>query len=360
MSPDNADIFLFKISEDNLYMSFKESDLIDFNQEDFLNFDNGNPVYLKAKNVTFRQGEEIDFKESLDFGFSFIRHKGEAVALSKGGWRMLGFIPNNSHLLFDKNSLNVIKENIDDGGAIRASANKAVAEMFVNRNIVVDPKPLLLEGNNRQRKTLPDIHEMAKELNFFNSKMMRRLPNSKLGVSEGALAKLYAKGAGFFEGIDAITTFIEDIHITFSSNKSMQPTLENFKEVIEKAKRNSLKRDHLIFGVIAFKAITGKRNNSLQKMMKFNMPNYIAQGYSYNAALDIYSIFLFISELRDKKRKNVFFVTADKDLIYFWNNINPYLFLDNVPGSLSIDMQYFLPGLSEPEIGELKAVMSSY
>ena len=55
---------------------------------------------------------------------------------------------------------------------------------------------------------------------------------------------------------------------------------------------------------------------------------------------------------------NVFFVTADKDLIHLWNDMNPFMVVNDEPGVLHFDMMYFLPGLEEGEVDELQELMS--
>ncbi|RMU41746.1 hypothetical protein, partial [Pseudomonas avellanae] len=75
-----------------------------------------------------------------------------------------------------------------------------------------------------------------------------------------------------------------------------------------------------------------------------------------NGALDIYSLVLFLSEIRNHGG-NVFFVTADKDLIYLWNDMHAFMVVNDEPGVLNFDMMYFLPGLKEEEADELMELM---
>ena len=72
--------------------------------------------------------------------------------------------------------------------------------------------------------------------------------------------------------------------------------------------------------------------------------------------MDIYSILLFLSEIRNHGG-SVYFVTADKDLIHLWNDMNRFMMVNDEPGVLHFDMMYFLPRLEGGEMDELQELM---
>lgn len=101
------DVFWFRIAE-TIYASFAASDFIDFNWQDYVGYDSGVEIKLKARNVSYEMDGKKDFKEYSEIPARFIHSKGDAVALAPGGWRPLAFIPNGAIVLFDKNAFGTI------------------------------------------------------------------------------------------------------------------------------------------------------------------------------------------------------------------------------------------------------------
>lgn len=352
--PSN-DVFWFRLNEE-LHASFDEGDLVDFNWDDYVKYDAGVEMKLKAKNVSYELNGRKDFKEYSEIPVQFIHSKGDAIALSPGGWRPLAFIPNGSVVLFDKNAFGTIKKHIDKTGNPQENAIKVVVDLFQNREITIDPKPILLEGNNRFDKRLPSLEEMREELGFFTDKMQERVPNLTIKTTADSLPQLHRASAVFFQGLEAILKFIDEVYKKYESGHKFIQTLAGFREIIGMARAENVKEAHLVFAAIVFKAVTGEKNNPTLKLLKFNKPNFIEQGNSFNGALDIYSILLFLSEIRNHGGK-VFFVTADKDLIHLWNDMNPFMMVNDEPGVLHFNMMYFLPGLADGEVDELQELM---
>lgn len=351
------DVFWFKLDED-LFASFDESDFIDFNWEDFVKYDSGLEVKLKARNVTYQKGDKKQVKEESEIPVTLIHAKGDAVALSSGGWRPLAFIPNGSTVLFDKNAFVTVRNHIDINGNALGNSIKVVVDLFQNREMTIDPKPILLEGNNRHDKKLPSLEEMRTELGHFVGKMKKRAPNLTIRATEESLNVLHKASERFFAGLDSIVEFIDDAYIYYSSGNKPPKTLDGFKEVLALAHKANLQEMHLIFAAIVFKAISGERNNPTMKLLKFNQPDYIENGHSFNGALDVFSLFLFISDIRNLT-SNVYFVTADKDLMHLWNDMVGFIKLDDQPGVLYFDLNYFLPGLAQSDIDALEKIMGS-
>lgn len=349
------DVFWFRLNKE-LVASFDESDLVDFNWDEYLKYDDGQEMKLKAKNVSYEMNGMKDFKEYSEIPARFIHSKGDAIALSPGGWRPLAFIPNGAVVLFDKNAFGTIKNHIDRQGNPQPKSIKVVVDFFQNREITIDPKPILLEGNNRFDKRLPSLDEMKKELGFFTAKMQERAPNLTVKATEDSLPQLHRASAVFFQGLDAILEFIDSVYKKHEARHKFPKTLDGFKEIFALAKAANVQGVHLIFAAIIFKAVTGERDNPILRLLKFNKPNFIEEGNSFNGALDIYSLILFLSEIRNHGG-NVFFVTADKDLIHLWNDMNAYMMVDDEPGVLHFDMMYFLPGLQEGEVDVLQELM---
>lgn len=349
------DVFWFRLNKE-LVASFDESDLVDFNWDEYLKYDDGQEMKLKAKNVSYEMNGMKDFKEYSEIPARFIHSKGDAIALSPGGWRPLAFIPNGAVVLFDKNAFGTIKNHIDRQGNPQPKSIKVVVDFFQNREITIDPKPILLEGNNRFDKRLPSLDEMKQELGFFTAKMQERAPNLTVKATEDSLPQLHRASAVFFQGLDAILEFIDSVYKKHEARHKFPKTLDGFKEIFALAKAANVQGVHLIFAAIVFKAVTGERDNPILRLLKFNKPNFIEEGNSFNGALDIYSLILFLSEIRNHGG-NVFFVTADKDLIHLWNDMNAYMMVDDEPGVLHFDMMYFLPGLQEGEVDVLQELM---
>lgn len=354
--PSN-DVFWFKLDED-LYASFDEADFIDFNWEDFVKYDAGLEIKLKARNVTYHKGNKKQIKEESEIASALIRSKGDAVALSPGGWRPLAFIPNGSTVLFDKNAFSTIKNHIDNNGKPLDNSIKVVVDLFQNRKMIIDPKPILLEGNNRYDKKLPTLEEMRIELGHFMGKMKKRVPNLTVMATEESLHALHKASAFFFAGLDSVVEFIDAAYTYYSAGNKPPKTLEGFKEVLVLAKNAKVQSMHVIFAAIVFKAISGERINPTLKLLKFNQPDFIEKGHAFNGALDIFSLFLFISDIR-RLDHNVYFVTADKDLMHLWNDMTGFIRLDNQPGVMHFDLNYFLPGLEQDDINILEEIMSS-
>ncbi len=351
----SSDVFLFRLDE-KLIASFDEDDLVDFNWDDFVKFDKGLEVKIKAKNVSYEMSGRKDFKEYSEIPVRLVHSKGDAIALSPGGWRPLAFIPNGAIVLFDKNAFATIKSHIDKDGKAQPNASGVMVDFFQNREITIDPKPILFEGNNRLDKRLPSLEEMWTELEFFTSKMQRRTPKLTVRATADSLPKLHKASAAFFEGLDAILEFIETVYKGYVSSFRFPKTLEGFRQIFNLAKAAGVMGVHLIFAAIVFKAVTGEKHNAILQLLKFHKPNFIEEGHSFNGALDIYSLILFLSEIRNHGG-NVFFVTADKDLIYLWNDMNAFMLVNDEPGVLHFDMTYFLPGLEESVSGELQKLM---
>jgi hypothetical protein len=352
--PSN-DVFWFKI-DGELYISFNESDLVDFDWQDFVSYDSGVELKLKARNVSYQKNGKKDFKEYSEIPVCLIHSKGDAIALSPGGWRPLAFIPNGSVVLFDKNAFGTIKKHIDKAGNPQVNSIKVVVDFFQNREITIDPKPILLEGNNRFDKRLPTLDEMRQELEFFKNKMKDRAPNLTVKATADSVQYLHKAAAQFFLGLEAILEFIDEAYRRYESGKVFPQTVDGFKEILALARLANVQDMHLIFAAIVFKAITGAKHNPTLKLLKFNKPNFIQEGHSFNGALDIYSLFLLLSEIRNHG-SNVYFVTADKDLIHLWNDMSKFIVVDDQPGVLHFNMNYFLPGLQQCEITELEKLM---
>lgn len=353
--PSN-DVFRFRFNNE-LVASFDEANLVDFNWDDYVKYDEGLEIKLKAKNVSYEMNGIKDFKEYSEIPAWFVHSKGDAIALSSGGWRPLAFIPNGAVVLFDKNAFGTVKNHIDIEGNPHPGAIKVVVDLFQSREITIDPKPILLEGNNRFDKRLPSLEEMRMELEFFTTKMQKRAPNLTIKATADLLPQLHKASAVFFQGLDAILEFIDAVYKIYESGHKVPQTLEGFREILDLAKAAHVQGVHLIFAAIVFKAVTGEKHNPVLKLLKFNKPNFIVEGYSFNGALDIYSLILFLSDIRNH-RGNVFFVTADKDLIHLWNDMNAFMIVNDEPGVLHFDMMYFLPGLEEGEVDELQELMS--
>jgi hypothetical protein len=353
--PSN-DVLWFRLNEE-LIARFDESDLVDFNWDEYQKYDGGQEMKLKAKNVSYEMNGMKDFKEYSEIPVRFIHSKGDAIALSPRGWRPLAFIPNGAVVLFDKNAFGTIKNHIDRQGNPQPNAIKVVVDLFQNRKITIDPKPILLEGNNRFDKRLPTLDEMKKELGFFTTKMQERAPNLTVTATEDLLPQLHRASAVFFQGLDTVLEFIDTVYKKYEARYEFPKTLDGFKEIVSLAKAANVQGVHLIFAAIVFKAVTGKRDNPILRLLKFNKPNFIEEGNSFNGALDIYSLILFLSEIRNHG-DNVFFVTADKDLIHLWNDMNAFMRVSDEPGVLHFDMMYFLPGLHKSEVDVLQELMT--
>ncbi|HGY9638078.1 hypothetical protein RDI61_24105 [Pseudomonas plecoglossicida] len=352
--PSN-DVFWFKLDEEE-HARFAEVDLIDFNWDDYVKYDAGVEMDLKAKNVTHEINGKMELKEYFEIPARFERLKGDAIALSSGGWRPLAFIPNGAVVLFDKNAFKTIQKHIDNAGNPQEKAIEVVVDFFQNRKITIDPKPILLEGNNRFDKRLPSLEEMREELRHFTEKMQKRLPNLTVKATADKLPQLHMASAVFFDGLDAILRFIDEMYKKYESGHKFDHSLAGFKEVVGMARAEKVQEIHLVFAAILFKAVTGKKNNPTLRLLKFNKPKFIEQGNSFNGALDIYSILLFLSEIRNHGG-SVFFVTADKDLIHLWNDMSRFMKISDKPGVLDFNMMYFLPRLEEDEMAELQDLM---
>lgn len=349
------DVFWFRLNEE-LHASFDESDLVDFNWDEYVSYDSGQEMKLKAKNVSYEMNGMKDFKEYSEIPARFVHSKGDAIALSPNGWRPLAFIPNGAVVLFDKNAFGTVKNHIDRAGNPQPNSIKVVVDLFQNRSITIDPKPILLEGNNRQNKHLPSLEEMREELKFFTKKMQERAPNLTVKATADSLPKLHAASAVFFQGLDEVVVFIDSVYEKHVAGQIFPQTLDGFRDIFNLAKAAKVKPVHLIFAAIVFKALTGEKNNPTFRLLKFNKQDFIAAGHAFNGALDIFSLILFLSEIRNHGR-SVFFVTADKDLIHLWNDMNPYMMVNDEPGVLHFDMMYFLPGLEGSESDELQELM---
>lgn len=349
------DIFWFRLDK-KLVASFREADFVDFNWDDFVKYDEGLEIKLKAKNVSYEMNGEKDFKEFSEIPAMFVRSKGDAIALSPAGWRPLAFIPNGAIVLFDKNAFGTVKKHIDKKGNPQPNAIDVVVDFFQNRKITIDPKPILLEGNNRFDRRLPSLEEMRTELDFFTNKMKERAPNLTIKVTYDSLPLLHRASTAFFQGLEAILEFIDVVYKKYESGHRFARNLEGFKAIFDLAKAAKVKDVNLIFAAIVFKAVTGEKHNPILKLLKFNKPNFIKEGHSFNGALDVYSLLLFLSEIRNHG-DIVFFVTADKDLIHLWNDMNAFMRVRDEPGVLYFNMMYFLPGLEESEVSELQELM---
>lgn len=353
--PSN-DIIYFKFNGE-LIASFDESDLVDFNWDDYLKYDNGQEVKIKAKNVSYEMAEKKDFKQYSEIPARLIHSKGDAIALSPGGWRPLAFIPNGAVVLFDKNAFGIIKKNINREGNPQPNAIKVVVDFFKKREVTIDPKPILLEGCGRLNKQLPTLDDMKNELEFFMTKMRERVPNLKVKATADSLPQLHSASAYFFQGLDAVLDFIEEVYKKYQDRHKFPKNLDGFKEVYALAKAANVQSVHMIFAVIVFKAVTGEKHNPILRLLKFNKPSFLEEGNSFNGALDIYSLLLFMSEIRNHNG-NVFFVTADKDLIHLWNDICSFMMVNDERGVLHFDMTYFLPGLQQDEVAALQQLMT--
>lgn len=349
------DVFWFRL-DNKLFVSFEETNFVDFNWDDYLSYDEGLEVKLKAKNVSYAMDGKKDFKEYSEIPVRFVHAKGDAVALAPAGWRPLAFIPNDAIVLFDKNAFGIVKKHIDKSGNPQPNAIGVLVDFFQNRKITIDPKPILLEGNNRFDRRLPTVEEMREELGYFTAKMQERLPNLTIRIAEGSLPQLHTASTIFFNGLEAILEFIDAIYIRYQSGHEFPQSLEGFNAVFDLAKAAGVQRAHLIFAAIVFKAVTGVKHNPILKLLKFNKPKFIKEGHSFNGTLDIYSLILFLSEIRNHGA-NVFFVTADKDLIHLWNDMNEFIVIDDEPGVLHFNMVYFLPGLEESDADQVQELM---
>lgn len=350
------DVYWFRIGGD-LTISFNEPDFIDFNWNDYTAYDLGEQMSLRARNVSFEKDGKKDFRSEAEIPAQFIHSKGDAVALSPRGWRPLAFIPNGASVLLDKNAFSTVKNHIDSDGNPQDRSIEVVVDFWQNRDFTIDLKPILMEGNNRHNKKLPTYEEMSAELEIFEAKLRQRLPKIKITNTPESIRRLHAASARFFQGFDAILDFIEKVYAKLEVGVKFSRSLAGFKDVLALAKHANVLDHHLIFAAIVFKAVSGKRNNPIYKLLKFNQPNFIQQGHSFNGTLDIFSLILFLSEIRNQQG-NAYFITADKDLIYLWNDMVGFMIVDDQPGVLNIDMNYFLPGLSDHDIAELVALMS--
>lgn len=350
------DTYWFRIGGD-LLISFKEPDFIDFNWVDYTAYDLGEQMSLRARNVSFEKDGKKDFRSEAEIPAQFVHSKGDAIALSPGGWRPLAFIPNGASVLLDKNAFSTVKNHIDVDGNPQDSSIKVVVDFWKNRDFTIDLKPILMEGNNRQNKQLPTYEEMATELAIFEAKLRQRLPSIKVLNTSESIRKLHEASARFFYGFDAILVFIEKVHAKLEERVTFAKSLDGFKAVLALAKEARVLDHHLIFAAVVFKAVSGEKHNPIFKLLKFSKPNFVEQGHSFNGTLDIFSLILFLSEIRNRKG-NAYFITADKDLIYLWNDMVGFMIVDDQPGVLNIDMNYFLPGLSDDDIVELVALMN--
>lgn len=352
--PSN-DVFWFRLDKE-LVASFDEANLVDFNWDDYVKYDEGLEIKLKAKNVSYEMNGKKDFKEYSEIPARFVHSKGDAIALSPAGWRPLAFIPNGAIVLFDKNAFGTVKNHIDKKGNPQPNAINVVVDLFHNREITIDPKPILLEGNNRFDRRLPSLEEMRAELGFFTTKMQERAPNLTIKTTDDSLPLLHRASAAFFQGLETVLEFIDMVYKKYESGHKFPQNLDGFREIFELAKAANIRGVHMIFAAIVFKAVTGEKHNPILKLLKFNKPNFLKEGHSFNGALDIYSLILFLSEIRNHGG-NVFFVTADKDLIHLWNDMNAFMMVNDEPGVLHFDMMYFLPGLEESDVDELQELM---
>ncbi|MNJ34126.1 hypothetical protein D3C77_288250 [compost metagenome] len=312
---------------------------------------------LRARNVSFEKDGKKYFRSEAEIPAQFVHSRGDAIALSPGGWRPLAFIPNGASVLFDKNAFSTVKNHIDVDGNPQTRSLKVVVDFWKNRDFTVDLKPILMEGNNRKNKQLPTYEEMVEELEIFEAKLRQRLPNIKVLNAPELIRKLHEASSRFFYGFDAILVFIEKVHARLEEKVKFSTSLAGFKEVLTLAKEAGVLDHHLIFAAVVFKAVSGEKYNPIYKLLKFNKPNFIEQGHSFNGTLDIFSLMLFLSEIRNRQG-NAYFITADKDLIYLWNDMVGFMIVDDQPGVLNIDMNYFLPGLSDDDIAELVTLMS--
>ncbi|GGJ44013.1 hypothetical protein [Pseudomonas avellanae] len=278
------DVFWFKLGE-NIVASFDEANLVDFNWNDYVKYDQGLELKLKARNVSYERGEERDFKEYSEIPVRLVHSKGDAIALSPGGWRPLAFIPNGAVVLFDKNALGTLNNHIDKDGNAQPHAISVVVDFFQNREITIDPKPILLEGNNRFDRRLPTLEEMRTELGHFITKMQERAPNLKIKATDDSLPRLQQASAVFFQGLEEILKFIDAVYKKCESGHKLPQNLEGFKEVFGLAKAVGVKGVHLIFAAIVFKAVTGDKNNPILKLLKFNKPKFIEEGLAFNGGI---------------------------------------------------------------------------
>ncbi|MBD8576710.1 hypothetical protein IFU04_20940 [Pseudomonas syringae] len=352
--PSN-DVFWFRLNK-KLFASFDESNLVDFNWDDYVKYDEGLEIKLKAKNVSYEINGKKDFKHYSEISARFVHSKGDAIALSPAGWRPLAFIPNGAIVLFDKNAFGTVKNHIDKKGNPKANAINVVVDLFHRREITIDPKPILLEGNNRFDRRLPSLEEMRAELGFFTTKMQERAPKLTIKATDDSLPLLHKTSAAFFQGLETILEFIDAVYKKYESGHKFSQDLDGFREIFNLVKTAKVQGVDMIFAAIVFKAITGKKNNPILKLLKFNKPNFIKEGHSFNGALDIYSLILYLSEIRNHGG-NIFFVTADKDLIHLWNDMNSFMIVNDEPGVLYFNMMYFLPGLEESDVAELQELM---
>jgi len=352
--PSNG-VFWFRLDKE-LVASFDEANLVDFNWDDYVKYDEGLEIKLKAKNVSYEMNGKKDFKEYSEIPARFVHSKGDAIALSPAGWRPLAFIPNGAIVLFDKNAFGTVKNHIDKKGNPLPNAINVVVDLFHNREITIDPKPILLEGNNRFDRRLPSLEEMRAELGYFTTKMQERAPNLTIKATDDSLPLLHRASAAFFQGLEKVLEFIDMVYKKYESGHKFPQNLNGFRAIFDLAKAANVQGVHMIFAAIVFKAVTGDKHNPILKLLKFNKPNFVNESHSFNGALDIYSLILFLSEIRNHGG-NVFFVTADKDLIHLWNDMNAFMMVNDEPGVLHFDMMYFLPGLEESDVDELQELM---
>lgn len=80
--PSN-DVLWFKLDKE-LVASFAEADLVDFNWDDYVKYDEGQEIKLKARNVSYEMNGKKDFKEYSEIPARFVHSKGDAIALSPG------------------------------------------------------------------------------------------------------------------------------------------------------------------------------------------------------------------------------------------------------------------------------------
>ncbi len=248
----SSDVLWFRLDK-NLVASFDEANLIDFNWDDYVKYDEGLEIKLKAKNVSYEMDGKKDFKEYSEIPARFLHSKGDAIALSSAGWRPLAFIPNGAIVLFDKNAFGTVKNHIDKKGDPQPNAISVVVDFFQNRKITIDPKPILLEGNNRFDRRLPSLEEMRTELNFFTTKIQERAPNLTIKVTEDSLPPLHRASAAFFQGLEAILEFIDAVYKKYESGHKFPESLEGFKAILDLAKAANVQGVHLIFAVICWR-----------------------------------------------------------------------------------------------------------
>lgn len=80
--PSN-DVFWFKLDE-KLVAHFDEANLVDFDWEDYVKYDEGLEIKIKAKNVSYEMDGKKDFKAYSEIPARLVHSKGDAIALSPG------------------------------------------------------------------------------------------------------------------------------------------------------------------------------------------------------------------------------------------------------------------------------------